>query len=114
MSIIEIVYEQAPKLSDLEKTADKSKIASVDIGIETLASVTSNQAGFRPLLINGRPLKSMNAYYNKQKAALQSRCHGKRGGGKKQTSRRIRTLTHKRNCKVDNYLHHASNVIEVV
>ena len=104
--VIEIVYEQAPKPSNLEKTADKSKIASVDIGIGTLAAVTSNQAGFPPLLINGRPLKSMNAYYNKQKAALQSRM-----GGEKQTSRRIRKLTHKRNCKVDNYLHHASNVI---
>jgi putative transposase len=104
--VVEIVYEQAPKPSDLEKTADKSKIASIDIGIGTLAAVTSNQRGFRPLLINGRPLKSMNAYYNKQKAALQSRM-----GGEKQTSRRIRKLTHKRNCKVDNYLHHASSVI---
>jgi putative transposase len=109
--VIEIVYEQAPKPYDLEKTADKSKIASVDIGIGTLAAVTSNQAGFRPLLINGRPLQSMNAYYNKQKAALQSRCHGNHGGGETQTSRRIRRLTHKRNCKVDNYLHHASSVV---
>lgn len=109
--VIEVVYDQAPKPSDLEKTADKSKIVSVDIGVGTLAAVTSNQAGFRPLLINGRPLKSMNAYYNKQKAALQSRCHVDRGGGEKQTSRRIRKLTHKRNCKVDNYLHHASTVI---
>lgn len=104
--VIEVVYEKTPNPADFERTTDKSKIASVDIGIGTLAAVTSNQCGFRPLLINGRPLKSMNAYYNKQRAALQARL-----GEKQKTSHQIRRLTHKRNCKVDNYLHHASKTI---
>jgi IS605 OrfB family transposase len=69
-------------------------------------ALTSNQPGFTPLLINGRPLKSINQFYNKRKAQLQSQL--KRG---RQTSSRIQRLTRCRNQKVDNYLHHTSRLI---
>jgi len=58
------------------------------------------------LLVNGRPLKSINQFYNKRKAKLQSQLKGNR-----QTSSRIRHLTRCRNQKVDNYLHHASRLV---
>jgi hypothetical protein len=48
--------------------------------------VTSNQAGVKPLLINGRPVKAINQFYNKRKAKLQAR----------KAFRQIRDLTHKR------------------
>jgi transposase len=73
-------------------------IAGVDLGLNNLIAVTSNQAGVKPLLINGRPLKSINQFYNKRQAKLQS----------KEASRQIRSLTPKRNCRVENYLHTAS------
>jgi IS605 OrfB family transposase len=69
-------------------------------------ALTSNQPGFTPLLINGRPLKSINQFYNKRKAQLQSQL--KRG---RKTSSRIQRLTRCRNQKVDNYLHHTSRLI---
>ena len=41
-------------------------VASIDLGLNNLAALTSNQPGFIPLLINGRPLKSINQFYNKR------------------------------------------------
>jgi len=44
----------------------------VEIGLNNLAAIASNKPGFVPLLVNGRPLKSINPFYNKRKAHLQS------------------------------------------
>ncbi|MEQ8957321.1 MAG: hypothetical protein RLP02_05255, partial [Coleofasciculus sp. C2-GNP5-27] len=44
--------------------APNEKIAAIDLGIDNLMAVTSNQPDFTPLLINGRPLKSLNQFYN--------------------------------------------------
>ncbi|MEG4630424.1 transposase [Microcoleus sp. AR_TQ3_B6] len=78
-------------------------IAGIDIGLNNLATLTENQPGFKPLIINGNTLKSINVYSHKNKASLQF----KRPPEIK-TSHRLRRLTHKRNCKIDNYLHSAS------
>ncbi|RCJ15180.1 hypothetical protein A6S26_07545 [Nostoc sp. ATCC 43529] len=56
--------------------------------------------------MNGKPLKNINAYYNKKKAFFQSRLQGQQT-----TSTRIQRLTHKRNCKIIDYLHQASRII---
>jgi len=72
----------------------------------TLAAVTSNQKGFKPFLINGRPVKAVNNYYNKKKADLQSQLKGN-----KKTSKRIQRLSTKRGFKIDDYLHKSSRFI---
>lgn len=100
---IEIVYE--PK-AVTKSSSGFEGIAGIDIGLNNLATITSNQKGFGPLIINGKPLKSINAYYHQKKALLQSYLKGER-----QTSIKINHLTHKRNVKVDNYLHNASRFI---
>ncbi|TRV21305.1 MAG: transposase, partial [Microcystis flos-aquae Mf_WU_F_19750830_S460] len=58
------------------------------------------------MLINGRPLKSLNQFYNQRRAKLQSLLKGNR-----QSSQRIRRLTRCRNQKIDNYLHQASRYL---
>ncbi|WP_339327863.1 transposase [Anabaena catenula] len=47
-------------------------IAAIDLGIDNLATLTSNQPGFLPVLVSGRIIKSINRYYNQRKAKLQS------------------------------------------
>ncbi len=74
--------------------------------MNNLAALTSNKPGFQPLLVNGRPLKSINQFYNKRKAELQSQLQGHR-----KSSKRIAKLSHKRNRKVDHYLHNASRQV---
>jgi putative transposase len=99
--VIEVIYNEP------ESTVSNDILAaSIDLGLNNLVALTSNQPGFTPLLINGRPLKSINQFYNKRKAQLQSQL--KRG---RQTSSRIQRLTRWINQKVDNYLHHTSRLI---
>ncbi len=99
--VIEVIYDEQ------ESTAsDDNFVASIDLGLNNLVALTSHQPGFTPLLINGRPLKSINQFYNKRKAQLQPQLKGNR-----KTSPRIQRLTRCRHQKIDNYLHHASRLI---
>ncbi len=102
---IEVVYEKEIKKRD----TDKSRIASIDIGLDNLATVTSNVKEFKPLIINGRPLKSMNQYFNKKKAELVSNLMQQ--DEDRRTSNAIDKLTFKRNCKINDYMHKASRTI---
>lgn len=97
--VVEVVYtvEMEPLPTEAKR------IASVDIGVDNLATVTFNQPGFSPLLVNGKPLKSINHWYNKQKAKLQSQLKGER-----KSSKRLDVLTDRRNRQIDAYLHLAS------
>ena len=99
--VIELVYNVEHKG---EKTFN-NRIASIDLGINNLATVTSN-CSFKSLIINGKPLKSINQFYNRKKAKQQSALKGER-----KTSRKMEKLTHKRNQKVGNYLHNASRFL---
>jgi putative transposase len=86
--------------------AKKDALASIDIGLNNLAAVTSNQADKPHFMINGRPLKNINQYWNKQKAKAQSLL-------KKQQykSNYIEKITTKRNDKIKDYCHKASRYI---
>lgn len=97
--IVEVVYTTQSEPLEV----DSERIAAIDIGVDNLATVTFNQPGLAPLLVNGRPLKAINQYYNKQRAWLQSQLTGER-----KSSRRIERLTEQRNRQVGAYLHLAS------
>jgi IS605 OrfB family transposase len=99
--VIEVIYDKS------ESTVSDDKfVASIDLGLDNLVALTSNQPGFTPLLINGRPLKSINQFYNKRKARLQAQLKGS-----SKSSPRLQRLTRCRNQKIDNYLHHTSRLI---
>ena len=99
--VIEVIYEATEKQYVLEENS----YASIDIGLNNLATLTFNQAGIKPLLINGRPLKSINQYYNKVKSFLQSLLP------KNESSIRLKKLCNKREFKINDYLHKASRLI---
>src|SRR6266568_7766476 len=65
--VVEVVYERA----ETQAAVDPALMAAIDIGVNNLVALTSNKGGFIPRLVNGRPLKSTNQYYNKRKAELQ-------------------------------------------
>ena len=97
--VLEIVYEVADT-----PIKDGTLIAAIDFGVNNLMAITSNVPGFQPVLINGRPLKSANQFYNSKRALIQSL--SKRG-----TSKRLRKFTTKRNHIVKDYLHRASTYV---
>ena len=98
--IVEVTY----KVDEAQPKSDNGRYASIDLGLDNLATVSSNVV--KPFIINGRPLKSINQYYNKEKARLQSHLKGN-----KKTSKRIYSITNKRNNKVKDYLHKSSRKI---
>ena len=99
--IIEVVYEkEKEEATELDDTA----YLSIDLGLDNLATSFDPQHN-RCFVINGRPLKSMNQFFNKRRAFLMSLISG-RG-----MSIRIGRLTLKRNCKVHDYMHKASRFI---
>lgn len=100
--VVEVVYSVDVQPADIDYTL----VAGIDMGIDNLAAITSNKPGFIPLLVNGRPLKSINQFYNKRKAELQSIL-----GSDKAKSRRLTRIADKRNRRVAQYLHTASKRI---
>ncbi|KPV54811.1 transposase [Kouleothrix aurantiaca] len=99
---IEVVYQQPITPAPL----DPALVAAIDIGVNNLAALTASLPGFVPRLINGRPLKALNQFYNKRRAQLQARLQQNR-----HTSRRLDAITDKRNRRITDYLHNASRAI---
>ena len=99
--VIEAVYEQEEK----QAPVNPAYYAGIDIGMNNLVALTSNKPGFRPVVVNGRPVKSVNQFYNKRKAELQSQLR------RKGTTKRMERMTNKRNRRIDQYMHTASHRI---
>lgn len=93
---IEIIYE---KITTPKSYVNDHSIG-IDLGVNNLMAITSNEQNFS-WLINGRPLKSMNQYYNKKFAKLSAL----------NASNQIQKLNKKRRLKIDNYLHWASKEV---
>ena len=99
--VVEIVYEVQEK-----PLKHSENYVGLDIGVNNLVALTSNKQGFVPVLVNGRPLKSINQFYNKQRAKFQNEL-----GEGLFTSNKLRKLQRKRNNKIKDYLHKSSNKI---
>src|SRR5262245_40414051 len=99
---LEVIYERAVVPADV----DPQWVAGLDLGVNNLAMLTSNQPGFMPLLVNGRPLKALNQLYNKRCARYQALLPEGQ-----YTSQRLAVLADKRKRQVDSYLHVASRRI---
>ena len=100
---IEVVYT----IADIKPLKSNRTYASIDLGVSNLATITYSD-GKQPKIINGKPLKSINQYYNKRLAYYKSKLETV---NKKKTSHRIKRFTNKRNNKVNTYLHKASKYI---
>ena len=94
------------KVADVEKT-NNTDAMSIDLGLKNLATITfSNNT--TPVIINGRTIKSINQYYNKKKAKIQT--ISKIANDKEETCH-SRQLTQRRNNKVKDYMHKTSRII---
>lgn len=100
--VVEVVYEREPQPAGV----DLALHAGIDVGLNNLATITSDKPGFVPRFVNGRPVKSINQFYNKRRAAHQSQL-----GEEVRTSRRLERITTTRTRRIDHYLHTASRRI---
>ncbi len=91
---VEVVYN----VPDTEMKQDNGRYAAIDLGVSNLATVSFNCG--KPFIVNGRPLKSINQFYNKRK----SKCRDIK-------SRKAKSMNRKRDNKVRDYLHKASRMV---
>jgi putative transposase len=105
--VIEVVYQDEPKPARV----DPALFVAADLGLNVLTALTSNKPGFLPRLVTGRPVKSINQFYNKQRARHQKRL----ARANRYTSRQLDRITTKRNRRIVQYLHTASRrIIELL
>ena len=97
--VVEVLYEVKPKPHD----NSKEMYCGIDFGLNNL--MTCSFQNDSPLIINGKPLKSINWHYNKEKSRLQSLLDGR-----KKTSKRIQNITLKRNNRINDYLHKITKI----
>lgn len=101
----EIQY--AYEVEEVQSNVDKNKALAIDFGINNLATcVTSTGKSF---IIDGRRLKSINQWHNKENARLQS-IKDKQGYKNKYTNKQLAN-TKKRNNKVNDYMNKTARII---
>ena len=106
--VIEIVYK-TNKVIDYKE--DNGRYLTIDPGLDNAFTLASNVKGFKPVIINGRPLKSVNQYYNKQKARL-TRIYDL--SKQNRNTKRLNKLDFYRNQKMLKFAHEASKrIVEI-
>ena len=86
--VMEIVYEI--EVPDISETSDR--VAAIDIGVDNFITMVNN-IGENPIAVKGGVIKSINQFYNKKKANIQSELKKVNG---KDWSKKLQKLTDKR------------------
>ncbi|WP_240432180.1 RNA-guided endonuclease InsQ/TnpB family protein [[Bacillus] caldolyticus] len=101
--VIEVVYKK--EIPDM--THESNRVVGIDLGLDNFATMVNN-IGETPIVINGKGIKSINQYYNKQKAYFQSILKKQNG---LDWSKRLEKITLKRNNKIKDFMHKASRYV---
>lgn len=90
---------------NIPDSSDAVFVAGIDLGIDNFSTITVWNNNSKPLIINGKGLKSYNKYFNKKLAHLKSEAMTKNG---LYSTKRIRNLYQKRDNYIHNFMHQAS------
>jgi len=106
---IEVVYERKENV----RVVDNGIYCGIDVGLNNLFAAAFNDQSKKSILVSGRPLKSINQYYNRKRAEIQSKLgHYKDKKGEQRqlnTSKKLNKLTVKRNNKISDYMHKSTS-----
>lgn len=102
--IMEVVYEI--DVFDTENVISE-RIAAIDFGVDNLMTITTN-CGVNPIVINGKPLKSFNQYYNKKISEMRSNLKLRNDND---WSNEMQRFTTKRNNKVNDYIQKTTKMV---
>ena len=107
---LQVVYD----LPTIKQVDDSFKnIGAIDLGIDNFAAFTvySQSKPVRPLIINGKGLKSKNKFYNKEISYLKSIGSINSSNSRRFVSNRIRGIYSKRDIVFKDFYHKASKTI---
>jgi putative transposase len=99
--VVEVIYTKEP----VQANVDPSFCVAIDLGVTNLAAITANRAGWVPRLVNGRPIKACNQWYNKRMKELKM-CLPKED--RERVTKQMEQITNARNRRINHYLHAAS------
>jgi putative transposase len=102
--VVEVMYTKEP----VQANVDPSFCVGIDLGVTNLAAIASNREGFVPRLVNGRPLKAWNQWYNKRMKELKKLLPK---ADRERVTRQMERITNTRNRRIDHYLHTVSRRI---
>ena len=88
------------KAETIQRNLNKNNALALDLGVNNLVTAVTNQG--RSFIIDGRKLKSVNQWFNKENARLQG--IKDRQGDKRRTTNRQKILSDKRNRQVNDYM----------
>ena len=100
---IQYIYEA----ECIQRNLNKQNALALDLGINNLVTAVSNTG--RSFIIDGRKLKSVNQWFQKENARLQS-IKEKQHFGRKVTNRQ-KAIARKRNNKVNDYMNKAARKV---
>lgn len=100
--IMEVVYEK----DDTVIPNNSDVLASIDCGLNNLITLGTNQPNIKPLIVNGKGIKSVNQWYNKVRATIQSQLIGQQ-----KTTAKLKAITAKRNRQIESILHTTSKLV---
>lgn len=101
--VIEVVYNYEAN----EQLEDNNRYMGIDIGLDNLATVVNN-VGLQSFIVNGRTIKSINKYYNKEISHYRE--VAKRMNNLDYT-KKMNSITIKRNNIISTMMHKASKII---
>lgn len=90
-----------------ERNLDKNNALAIDLGVNNLATCVTNRG--KSFIVDGKKLKSINQWFNKYNAKLQS-IKDKQGYGKTLTMKQ-KYIWNKRNNRVNDYLSKSARII---
>lgn len=107
----EIVYKTISEEGEINRRwysrrINENRITGIDLGLRNIVTI-GNNISIQPIVIKGGVLKSINQYYNKRRAELQS-IYDKQGI---KTGFALEKLTDKRNLKIKDTMHKISRHI---
>ena len=91
----------------IQRNLNKNNALAIDLGINNLATCVTNTG--KSFIIDGRRLKSINQWFNKENVRLQS-IKDKQHFGKKTTNRQ-KAIARDRNNKVNDYMNKAARKV---
>jgi len=102
--VVEVIYTKEP----VQAKVDPAFCVGIDLGVTNLAAIASNREGFAPRLVNGRPVKAWNQWYNKRMKQLKKQLPK---ADRERVTRQMERITNTRNRRINHYLHTASKRI---
>ena len=98
---IQYIYE----VEIIQRKLNTQNVLAIDLGVNNLVTAVTNKG--KSFIIDGKKVKSINQWYNKENGRLQ-KIKDKQGISNKKTTKKQKIITRKRNNRINDYISKAA------